>query len=187
MGNVVTMKNVSGAATSSSTQHWGPGQVVDPALSSESTTQNATNSSCNPDNGTSHDKMDHWQWKEHHTLRKWGGQRCMDMAATGLPDELIFKTLVTPELKCRRCGKQKNVLMLRHHPGGCGAYEWVYGIDVDWRWTCCGKHEDFSHLRKCDPNGSHSSGCVEAPVCVVCFSCPCGTMIEKRRKQDEEC
>ena len=80
MGNIVRMKpNISGASTSSTTQNWGPGQVVDPAMSS--TSQNTSSA----ENTTpSRNKLNNWQWKEHHTLPKWGGQRCMDLAATGL-------------------------------------------------------------------------------------------------------
>ena len=110
-----------------------------------------------------------------------------DLAAVGLADELIYPTLVTPELVCKTCGRRDRVQMVRHHPGGCGAFAWTHGIDIDWRWTCCGKHESFSHEQLCRPTGSHpKTGCVEAPLCTACFVCPCKRLIKARKEQMDD-
>ena len=92
---------------------------------------------------------------------------------------------MTRSLNCRQCGSRDAVRWVRHHPGGCGAFETgASGLAIDWRWTCCGKHESLSHEKACSPPGSHpKTGCVEAPLCVACFVCPCAALIAER-KQD---
>lgn len=105
----------------------------------------------------------------------------------GLPETLTFPTLVTADLQCKKCGKRDAVQIVKHHPGGCGAFEWTHGLDIDWRWTCCGKHENFSHGQACKPGGSHpKTGCVEAPLCVKCFVCPCARLVAARQQQEGE-
>ena len=52
--------------------------------------------------------------------------------------------------------------------------------------TCCGRHESFSHGRRCAPAGSHATGCVEAPLCTACFVCPCVRLIAARKAQEED-
>ena len=94
--------------------------------------------------------------------------------------------LVTRDLACINCKKKDHVRLLRHHAGGCGAFEWTHGIDIDWRWTCCGKHENLGHGRVCSPAGSHQKGCVEAPLCTACFVCPCVQLVAARKAQEEE-
>lgn len=127
-----------------------------------------------------------WPWREQHELPCWGQNSGpdRDLASIGLDAVLTFPTLVTPELRCKTCGKREDLQMVRHHPGGCGAFEWTHGIDIDWRWTCCGKHESFCHERRCSPPGSHpKTGCIEAPICVKCFKCPCVDCIARRLMQ----
>ena len=106
-------------------------------------------------------------------LPRWG-RASEDLAAIGLPGTLEYPTLVTSDFACTSCGSAEHVSLVRHHPGGCGAFEWTHGIDIDWRWTCCGKHESFCSEIACRPSGSHPrTGCVEAPLCTACFACPC--------------
>jgi hypothetical protein len=129
-----------------------------------------------------------WTWVENHELPRWG-QNSADLASVGLPGKLRYPTLVTPKLSCKKCGGRADVRLLRHHPGGCGAFEWTYGIDIDWRWTCCGKHESFQNVRgkrKCEPNGQHDTGCVEAPLCTACFTCPCVALIARCKQQEDD-
>ena len=125
-----------------------------------------------------------WRWRRQHELPRWG-RHSTDLASIGLGETLVFATLVTAGLECKACGLREHVTMVRHHPGGCGAFEWsCHGIDIDWRWTCCGKHESFTHERLCQPTGSHpKTGCVEAPICVKCFVCPCAQLIASRKEQ----
>ena len=127
-----------------------------------------------------------WDWREQHELPCWGqlSGPNRDVASIGLPAMLTFPTLVTPELTCKTCGSRENVQMVRHHPGGCTAIESTHGVDIDWRWLCCGKHESFHHERRCSPPGSHpGTGCVEAPLCIQCFKCPCVDIIARRHWQ----
>ena len=176
----VDVSNVAtcGGATSAVTANWGPGQVVDPGLSSTA----AGDASTSKVIVTSDDSLANWVWRAQHELPRWGGQSD-DLAAVGLPDKLVFSTFVTAELKCKQCGSRDSVQMLKHHPGGCGAFEWTHGIDIDWRWTCCGKHENFCHEKACTPTGSHpKTGCVQAPLCVACFVCPCAQLIATRKR-----
>ena len=126
-----------------------------------------------------------WSWIEAHKLPQWG-QDSDDLAAIGQPATLCYPVLVTPALNCRVCGKREHVKMLRHHPGGCGAFEWTHGIDIDWRWTCCGKHENFAEVKSCSPIGHHKTGCVTAPYCMECFVCPCFSLIASRKRQVDD-
>lgn len=126
-----------------------------------------------------------WSWIEAHKLPQWG-QDSDDLAAIGQPATLCYPVLVTPALNCRVCGMREHVKMLRHHPGGCGAFEWTHGIDIDWRWTCCGKHENFAEVKSCSPTGHHKTGCVTAPYCMECFVCPCFSLIASRKRQVDD-
>ena len=138
-----------------------------------------------------------WTWKENHELPRWG-QKSTDLASIGQPAKLIYPTLVTKDLACKKCGKRDKVQLVQHHAGGCGAFEWTHGIDIDWRWTCCGKHESFANitqmkghmhqgnLYKCSPVGNHTTGCVTAPLCTACFVCPCASLIAARNRQMDE-
>ena len=126
-----------------------------------------------------------WSWFEAHKLPRWG-QGSDDLAAIGQPETLCYPVLVTPASSCCVCGKREHVKMLRHHPGGCGAFEWTHGIDIDWRWTCCGKHENFAEVKSCSPTGHHKTGCVTAPYCMECFVCPCFSLIASRKRQVDE-
>ena len=132
--------------------------------------------------------IESWQWREHHELPRWGQNSAdTDLASIGLSETLTFPTLVTAELKCKVCGRRDNVCMVKHHPGDCHAFEWTHGIDIDWGWTYCGKHEDFRREELCRPNGSHpETGCVEAPICIKCFKCPCASCIAARKRQFDE-
>lgn len=129
-----------------------------------------------------------WTWVAQHELPRWG-EHSDDLAAIGQPERLTYPTLVTPELACTQCDSRLHVQLLRHHPGDCGAFEWTHGIDIDWRWTCCGEHEDFANIDteyKCSPRGAHSSGCVVAPLCTACFRCPCAVQVSRRRMQEQD-
>lgn len=134
--------------------------------------------------------IESWNWREQHELPCWGQSSGpeRDLASIGLDAVLTFPTLVTPELTCRTCGKRDKVQMVRHHPGGCSAFESVHGVDIDWRWLCCGEHESFHHGRPCSPSGSHpTTGCVVAPICIQCFKCPCLDCIARFKWQQGDC
>lgn len=89
-------------------------------------------------------------------LKAWG-QKSDDVYAPRGEKYLEFDAVVDDKGKCKTCGSADNVDYLQYHPGKCSAYEWVYGVDIDWRWLCCGKHEDFRHEKYCEPNGFHKS------------------------------
>ena len=129
--------------------------------------------------------LSEWNWKKNHQLPKWG-QRSADRDLASFNQVLSYPTLVTSSLKCTKCGQRDHVKLLKHHPGKCGACEWTYGIDIDWLWQCCGKHEQLANAgpHKCNPYGQHlETGCVTAPLCTKCFKCPCVASICKRNNQ----
>lgn len=131
-----------------------------------------------------------WQYVPEHVLPRWGqGDPDRDLASLSLPAEgLRYPVLVDRLLRCKVCRRREHVQFLRHHPGACGAFATsANGIDCDWRWTCCGRHESLSHGRACQPSGGHAAtGCVEAPLCVACHRCPCVALIARREEQMEE-
>ena len=168
------------SAASQSTENWGPARVVDPVLSST-----RDHGEIAPEVDADAPTILGWQYKPRHLLPRWG-RHSDDLAAVALAETLEFAVLVRSDGACVSCGKTKDVTLVRHHPGGCGAYEWTHGIDIDWRWKCCGKHEKFGHGRRCAPVGSHETGCVEAPLCSKCFRCPCVQMIKRRKQQEHD-
>ena len=171
-------------ATAASSANWGPGQVVDPSLAGSGAAAAAGGSSSG---ALAPASLSTWTWRAEHELPRWGqGSADPDLASVGQPATLTYPTLVDPTLACKTCGKKDHVRMLRHHPGGCGACEWTHGLDIDWRWTCCGKHQSFANKRKCAPNGAHETGCVFAPLCIKCFVCPCVRLIQARKEQEED-
>ena len=177
--SVPSHETVGQPASSSTSQFWGPGQIVDPNLSGEG------GGSSGGGSAASAPKILGWTYAPKHVLPRWG-RGGDDLAAVGLAEALEFDVLVTSSGACVRCGSTRHVRVQRHHPGGCGAFEWTHGLDIDWRWTCCGRHESFSHGRRCAPAGSHATGCVEAPLCTACFVCPCVRLIAARKAQEED-
>ena len=164
------------AASAATTELWGPGQVVDPTLVA---TQRASGLH---DLELSSKPLPLARQYKPHVLPAWG-KESLDLAVPRGTQR--FAALVRPNLACIKCGRRDDVRLLQHHPGSCGAFEWTYGIDIDWRWTCCGKHESFHHMRACQPTGFHKTGCVNAPLCSRCFKCPCAALIERRQEQED--
>ncbi len=163
------------AATSSG---WGPGRLVDPQPSARLVTcKEAADVPAT---------FEGWEYRAEHVLPPWG-KNSDDLAAVHQPDDgLRFAVRVRPDFSCTSCGSRDHVRLIRYHPGSCGAFEWTHGIDIDWRWVCCGKHESLCHERACQPNGYHKTGCVEAPLCSACFTCPCVALIASRKQQLED-
>ena len=83
-------------------------------------------------------------------------------------------------------GRAAALRVLRMHPGKASAFEWAHGLDVDWRWDCCGVHEAVGTAAACNPPGSHATGCVVMPTCTRCFECSCVRCRRKRREQEED-
>ena len=89
-------------------------------------------------------------------LKAWG-KHSDDVYAPRGKSVLEFDAVVDEKGKCKTCGLSDDVEYMQYHPGSCGAYEWVYGVDINWRWLCCGKHENLAHEKYCKPNGYHKS------------------------------
>ncbi len=90
------------------------------------------------------------------------------------------ETSLADETTCRICGKKvKDPAELKYHSGSLGPQEWVYGLTVKWKWSCCGMI--VSTPDRC----FHPEGCMTG-ICPDCRpDCPCHQARAIRREEEE--
>ena len=100
--SVPSHETVGQPASSSTSQFWGPGQIVDPNLSGEGGGVSAASAP----------KILGWTYAPKHVLPRWG-RGGDDLAAVGLAEALEFDVLVTSSGACVKCGSTRHVRVQR--------------------------------------------------------------------------